>query len=196
MSALVFPTLPGLKWSSFRTPMWSNTVKTADSGREFARAHWSSPRWAYKLQFEFLRADANAELQALVGLFNAVRGNFDTFLFDDPDDDTATLAQFGTGDGSTTQFQLLRPLGGFLEPVYEPHGTVSIYKAGVLQSSGVSVGANGLVTFTTAPTAGQVLAWSGSFYWRCRFKQSQIEFEQFMKQLWSARAVEFTTCKP
>ena len=47
-----------------------------------------------------------------------------------------------------------------------------------------------------APTAGQVLTWSGSFYWRCRFKQSQIEFEQFMKQLWSARAVEFTTCKP
>lgn len=201
MSNLVFPALPGLKWSSFRTPMWSNTVKTTDSGREFARSAWSSPRWSYRLQYEFLRADALGELQQLVGFFNTHRGDFDTWLFLDVDDSTALDQQIGVGDGVTTQFQLLRGYGGYVEPVYEPFtsgaGTPVVKVGGVLQVAGTdyTLGANGLVTFAAAPASGAI-TWSGSFYWRCRFKQSQIEFEQFMRQLWSARAVEFITRKP
>lgn len=202
MSNLVFPSLPGLKWSSFRTPMWSNTVKTTDSGREFARAAWSSPRWAYRLQYEFLRADSNAELQQLVGFFNKHRGNFDTWLFLDVDDSTALDQQIGTGDGVTTQFQLLRSYGGFFEPVYEPFttgpGVPAIKVGGTLKTAGTdyTIGANGVVTFAAAPASSSAITWSGSFYWRCRFKQSQVELEQFMRQLWSARSIEFTTRKP
>jgi uncharacterized protein (TIGR02217 family) len=195
MSNLVYPTLPGLKWSSFRTPMWSATVKTSDSGREFARSNWSSPRYAYKLQYEFLRAGSwGSEYQQLVGFFNRVRGNFDTWLFDDVDDNTATDQLFGVGDGATAQYQLLRTLGTYDDPVYVLNGAAVVKVDGTVTS--VTIDANGLVTFAVPPAAGKLLTWSGKFYWRCRFKASSLEFEQFMKNLWSARSVEFTTVKP
>lgn len=195
MSNLVYPSLPGLKWSSFRTPMWNSTIRTTDSGREFALSNWSSPRWAYKLQYEFLRGGTlGTEYQQLVSFFNKVRGNFDTWLFDDVDDNTATNERFGTGDATTLTFQLARSMNGFAEAVYELSGTPLVYVNGVLTAC--TVGANGAVTFGAAPAVDAALTWTGQFFWRCRFKNTTLEFEQFMKNLWATRSVEFTTVKP
>lgn len=183
-----------------RTPSWSNVVKTTDSGREFARAAWSAPRWSYKLSYEVLHA-SNGEYQQLVGFFNKHQGNFDTWLYLDPDDNSVTDQQIAIGDGTTLQFQLLRSLGGMLEPIYEPFASgpaPTVKVNGVTKTAGTdySIGANGLLTFVVAPATSAIVAWSGSFYWRCRFKQSSVEFEQFMKNLWSLRTLEFITVKP
>lgn len=193
MSSSVYPVLPGIAWSVLRTPMFSTVVKQTDSGREFARAAWTSPRYTYQLTYEFLR---KADYETLKGFFCQMRGNFDTFLFEDPEDKDVTAEQFGTGDGTTTVFQLLRTRGGWADPVYEPHGTVNIYNNGTLVSSGVSIGANGVVTFTTPPAAAHLLTWTGSFYWRCRFTKTMMDFDQFMKTFWTVRRVEFITVKP
>jgi hypothetical protein len=47
-----------------------------------------------------------SELRAIDGLFEAMQGQFDTFLYQDPDFNTVTAEQFGTGDGATSAFQL------------------------------------------------------------------------------------------
>ncbi len=199
MSNLVYPALPGLKWSMFLQPEWSNTGKSTVSGRDFYVAHWSSARYTRRLQYEVLRAGAEAEFQNLIGFFNKHRGDFDTWLFDDPDDNTVVDQQVGTGNGTTTQFQLLRARGGFADPVYEPHssgpGLPVIKVNSVVQSSGYTIGANGVLTFSSAPASGPI-TWSGQFYWRCRFTKSMLEFEQFLQDLWSLRQVEFKTWKP
>ena len=49
MSNAIFPTLPGLKWGTTRTPQWSTQVQQASSGREMRAAFWSYPRWKYSL---------------------------------------------------------------------------------------------------------------------------------------------------
>lgn len=195
MSNLVFPTLPGLTFGVTKTPTWSTRVQTAVSGKELRAAFWSLPIWQYTLVYEFLHADSRAELQTLLGFFNARQGKFDSFLFNDPDDNTVTGQSFGTGDGATTAFQLVRTLGGVTEPVKDLNGAAQIYKAGVLQGSGYTVSSTGLVTFTTAPTAGAALTWSGSYYWRVRFDMDALEVSKFMALLWDAKTVKFVGVK-
>jgi hypothetical protein len=53
------------------------------------------------------------------------------FQYQDIDDYTVTAQEFGEGDGTTTDFQLVRTLGGFDEEVLAPIGTPSIYLDGV-----------------------------------------------------------------
>lgn len=197
MSDAVLPSFPGLAWNVARSPVFHTIIKPSVSGREFRAAQYVSPRWKYKLSYEVLRArSALLEMQQLAAFFNACAGSYDTFLYLDPDDKTATAAVFGTGDNSTTAFQLLRPFGGFTEPVYALLGSPSIYKNGVLQASGYTISSTGVVTFATAPATGVTLTWTGTFYWRCRFVQDQLEFNQFMKNFWDLRALEFITVKP
>jgi uncharacterized protein (TIGR02217 family) len=196
MSNAIFPALPGLKWGRSKTPVWSTRIQTAESGREWRAARYSYPVWRFKLNYEFLRAGSQQELQSLVGFFNARQGSYDSFLYDDPRDNTATAQTFGTGDGSSRVFQLVRTLGDFVEPVKALQAPPSIFNNGVLQSSGVSVDlANAIVTFAVAPAAGHTLAWTGLFYFRCRFLQDSIDFEEFLKDLWQAKKVEFTSIK-
>jgi len=118
MSNDVFPTLPGRAWPRKRTPLWKTKVNTTPSGREFRSTAMAYPRYRITWQYELLRSKASQQdFQALVGFINARRGAFDTFLLDDPDDNTVTGQPFGTGDGTTTTFQLVRSVGGYAEPV-------------------------------------------------------------------------------
>lgn len=198
MSSAVFPDLPGLKIDIGRSPVWKTQTRESVSGRELRLALMQSPRWRYRLGFEVLRAGAEAELQQLVGLFNACRGSWDNFLFFDADDGVATAAQFGTGDGTTTQFWLARPFGGFVEPIAAVKGAATIYKDGTPQAQPAAcsvVAATGLVSFVTAPAPGAVLTWSGEYYWRCRFVRDEAEFERFLDDLWRLNRIELLTVK-
>ena len=199
MSNAVFPTMPGLSWNVVRRPRWSTVVKQSVSGREFRAAQFSYPIWEYELSYEVLRgSSALPEVQQLIAFFNARSGSYDTFLYTDPDDKSATAQQFGTGDGTTKSFQLVRAFGGYTEPVYDVKGTPSIYVAGSLKATPAdySISSTGLVTFVNAPTSGQILTWTGNFYWRCRFMQDEAEFTQFLWQLWELKRLTFRTVKP
>jgi uncharacterized protein (TIGR02217 family) len=202
MSNALFPsTLPGIKWGGTKTPIWSTKVQRSAAGRELRAAYYSYPLYKFSLSYEVLRAGAQAELQQLVGFFNARQGSFDSFLYFDPDDNAVVNQNFGVGTGAQTQFQLVRTFGGFVEPVIAPQtsgpGVPAISVAGALRTPGThySISDSGLVTFTTAPAAGQVLTWTGEFYYRCRFLQDSADFERMMYQLWSLKKIEFQSVK-
>ncbi|MBL8186594.1 MAG: TIGR02217 family protein [Acidobacteria bacterium] len=89
----------------------------------------------------------------------------------------ATPNNFGTGNGSTTVFGLYKTYssGGvtrtrrIVKPV---SGSVSIYKNGVLQTLTTDYTIDyttGIVTFTSAPTNGHALTWTGMFHIPVRF---------------------------
>ena len=193
MSTNIFPDLPGLSWGRTKTPIWSTKVQTSASGKELRASYYSYPKWQFSLSYEFLRENGKAELQSLVGLFNKCMGSFDTFLYSDPDDNSVVDQVFGIGDSVTTQFGLVRSYANFVEPVAAINGTPTIKKAGVV-TTGYTI-TNGVVSFSTPPASGQQLAWTGSFYYRCRFLQDSVEFEQFLYKLWSAKKVEFVSVK-
>lgn len=122
MSNDVFPALPGLMWGTTRTPIWATKVLTASSGRELRASFQSYPRYRYLMKYEFLRErGGHAELQSLLGFFNQMGGSLDSFLFQDDSDYTATDQALGVGDGTTSEFRLVREYGGFVEPVLAPN---------------------------------------------------------------------------
>lgn len=199
MSNAVYPTFPGLTFGTTRTPVWSTTTKVATSLRDYQNANASYPLYRYKLSYEVLRQTPGyAEMAALVGFFNARWGGFDSFLFNDPDDNFVQAQTFGAGDGATTQFQLVRTFGGYVEPVFDTNGPVAIYVSGTLKAIGTdySVGVTGVVTFMTAPVSASALTWTGGYYRRVRFAVDSIEFTQFLHGRWDAKTVELVSKKP
>lgn len=167
MSNLVFPTLAGRDIKVKRTPLWSTEVLTTESGKEMRAAWWSYPRYRYTMAFNFLRKDVNGdEFAALEGFFHRHRGQMDSFLFTDPEDNSVTGMPFGVGDGSKNAFQLQRTAvpsaalpaaasraywpasGDGYEPITELNGTPVLYRNGAPMTAGVDyvLGSNGAVT--------------------------------------------------
>ena len=200
MSNEVFPELAGLKWGVKRSPHFSTTVKESVGGREYRAMNRLYPSYHYRLAYEFLRdwRQGIDELRTLVGFFNARHGRFDSFLFDDPDDNYTENDTFGLGTGSTTAFQLARTFGGFAEPVYDLKAAPLIYKDGVKQTptTHYTVSSSGLVTFVSAPASGAILKWTGGFYWRCCFDKDAADFEKFLQDLWDLKQCEFHSVPP
>lgn len=199
MSNAVFPVMPGLTWDITRVPLWSTTVKTATSGREYRTANWSYPRYRYKMVYAFLRQQTGfTEMAQLAGFFNARQGAFDSFLFTDPDDNSVTAQQIGIGDGSNKLFQLIRSFGGYLEPVFDVHSTPQIYVNGVLKTvtTDYTISATGLVTFVAAPGNTLPVTWTGTYYRRMRFEQDLAEFSAFMSLLWELKTLQLISVKP
>ena len=197
MSNAVFPILPGLAWDVVKRPTFSSIVQRAASGREVRAALWSYPIWVWKLTYDLLRDDATNELRTLMGFFLARQGSFDSFLYSDPSDNSVTAQSIGAGTGALKTFQLVRALGGFVEPVFDVNGTPTIKVNGVTQTTPAqySINSTGLVTFVTAPASGATITADFSYYFRCRFKEDMAEFTNFASKLWAARTIEFTSVK-
>ena len=197
MSNQVFPTLPGLAWNVVLSPTFATGVKKAVSGKELRTSYQAYPLWKISLNYEFLRdGNRGADLDTLAGFFLMMKGQWDSFLFTVNADSTVTTMLFGTGDGVTTKFQLSRALGAggftFIEPSQNINGAPSVYKNGALQTltTHYTIDSAGVVTFVTAPAAGNALTWTGSFYYRCRFLQDAADFSNFMLDLWELKKLE------
>lgn len=52
-----------------------------------------------------------------------------------------------------------------------------------------------LVTYTPAPASGTLLKWAGSHYRRVRFEKSNLEFKEFLRDLWESKSVALLTVK-
>jgi len=205
----IFPALPGLGWSVSKAPRFATRTQKAISGRELRIADQLNPIWTFTLTYEILRDKHDTrgpsglgagfdELRTLAGFFLQQQGAFAPFLFDDPTDDAVLAQAIGTGNSSTTVFQLVRNFGGFSEPIVAPNLVSAIYFNGVLQSSsGYTVdAATGLITFTAPPPSGQAISADFTYYFRVRFADDTAEFENFMYQLWSLKQVKLQSVLP
>ncbi len=196
MSVPVFPTLPGLGWSVKKTPVWSTRRAGHVSGREVRAANFANPLWRFELTYEVLRADSlHNELQTLMGFYLTQRGSYGAFLFQDQSDNQVTGQVIGTGDGITTQFQLVRSLGGFVEPVGGVTGGVQIQFNGANQAAGWSLVAPNIIQFASPPAPGIRISASFPFYYLCRFDGDEQEYENFMSQLWSLQSCKLISVR-
>lgn len=193
MTIPIFPTLAGISFPVGVAPMWSTLLFEATAGNRSRLQLWTYPRYKITLPFEFLRSDANAELQTLMGFVNSVGGDAQVFQFDNPDDYTVTNQAFGTGNGVATDFQLTRTFGGFNEPVFAPIGTPVVKIAGT-PTVAFTLLAGGIVRFDSAPANAAALTWTGTYRWLCRFEPG-FSFEKMMRNYWQLQKIEFITEK-
>lgn len=190
MSNEVFPTLPGIKWGTEKEPQFDTRIKRAVSGFEVRHSNRLFPTYTLKMSFEFLRSTAaHQELQAVMGLFHRHNGAGDSFLLLDPDDSTATAQAFGIGDGVTTVFNLVASWASFVQPVRHIKQVTSITVNGSATGA-YTIGPTGLITFGSAPAAGAVLAWTGSYYYRCRFAADTLSPKKLWADMWELGRLE------
>lgn len=195
MSDAVFPELPGLTWDREKNPEFKTVIQTSASGCEKSAAMWVYPKWHFKLSYEFLRDDGTmqGELQQLIGFFLARRGDFDTWLYRDPEECRAVNQVIALGDGVTKEFQLVRNFAGLIEPVFGIKVKPTILVAGAAAEFDFNTW--GLITFTDPPPDHAQIVATFDYYYRVRFKNSMMELNQFVKSLWSAKTVEFASVK-
>lgn len=157
---------------------WQTTVIVMASGAEQRNVGWSDARRMYDASTAPNLTLANFRL--IEKHFNARRGRGRSFPLRDRACFSAATEAFGTGDGSTTAFQLSIADGdagnAYTREIYLIEaGTYSIFDNGTPVVEGAGAGkfqlslTTGIVTFGTAPVAGHALTWTGQFYVPVRF---------------------------
>lgn len=200
MSNNILPSFPGLSWGIKKTPMWATKESNAVSGRQYTLRRRLYPIWKYRLPYEVLRDAASlTEFQQVLAFFNARNGKYDDWLYLDQFDNTATLQNMGTGDGTTDQFEILSSYGGFAEPVGAVNaGTAQVYVNEVLQTITTQYVFDAelrLISFVTPPPNGHAITWTGTYYKRCRFINDELPTDAMMKGKWKTD-LEFRTFRP
>ena len=193
MSNLIYPSLPGLKPTMRRRPEWKSDIIEAWSGEETVIGRRQFPRWRYTLSYEVLSSTAALPERAqLMAFFNRHRGMGESFLFVDEEDNAVVDQAFGTTDGVTTIFQLVRMIDDWVEPVWAVTGTPVIKRAGATLTAGTdyTIGSMGQLVLTAAGVSGNALTWTGSYAMRVRFGRDDLEFERFLQGLWQVGSVE------
>ncbi len=198
MSNLVYPTLPGLTWSVTKSPIWKTRVQTSVRGRELRIRDQIYPRWKFQQVYSFLNGNVRCvpgytEIQIMMDFFLDVCGSWASWLFYDPTDNVVENQPIGIGNGSNTTFQLSRSFaGGFAEPIIAPISWV-IRVAGVVQSpSAFTVNeGGGVLVFSTPPPNGVLITADINYYFRCRFTTDTLDFEEFAKNWFELKKIEF-----
>jgi uncharacterized protein (TIGR02217 family) len=187
----VFPTLAGLGWPIKITPLWNNQLQKTVTGRVVAATYQQYPLYKFRLPLNFLTA---ADFDTLLAFFNAQSGNLTPFWFDAGLGNDAVANQaIGTGDGTTTEFTLLRSYGGFSEPVAASFGSPVLKVAGSAVSATFNSPSNGQVTAAAAPASGDAVTWTGNYYFQVRFAKGSAEIDEFMSQLYEAKQIDLET---
>lgn len=199
MAPPIFPALPGIAFPLPRRPLWDTNRAEAVSGKRTRSTNRTYPTYAFEVSFGdtgFLRSGpAYLEYQQLAGFINKMAGGFGLFLYAYPDDSVATQQSFGTGDGSSTAFQLTRTFGGFTEPIMCPALPIPTVRVNGIATSAYTINSYGLITFNVAPAGGASLDWTGTFYWPCRFDEDTAEFSNIMLNLYELRSLKFSSEK-
>jgi len=171
-----FPT--DIAYGSAGGPQYSTDIVITQSGYEQRNANWSQARAQYNVAHG---VKTQAQLDALIAFFRARKGRADGFRFKDWTDYQVTAQPIGTGDGTTTVFQLVKTYvnGGITETrtIKKPvTGTVNIYLGGVLQNSSTYTldTTTGLVTFNSAPGNGVASAADFQFDVPARFDTDRL----------------------
>lgn len=159
------------------------------SGREERNARWAHSRRRYDAGYGIKTFEA---LSQVIAFFEERRGMLHGFRWRDRLDHssaapgvavTALDQAIGTGDGSSTAFQLVKTYGGafapYARPVVKPvGGSVAVAVDGVALEDGFTVDATtGIVTFADPPGAGDVLTAGFLFDVPVRFDTDYLEVD-------------------
>ncbi len=213
MSNEIFPSLPGLKWSQTKVPIFATRIQISASGRESRVPLFVYPLYQFNLAYELLRDTAgHNELKSLMGFYLQRGGASEDFLYIDISDNYVLAGLIGVGDGNNNQFQMVRSYGGFYEPRYDiqaNNATVptKIYVNGNEQANNtysISYLRSGILSFNSNPIG--AITGDFAFYYRVRFIEysedrtspggSSDGFSQFMKNLWEAKTVSLVSVRP
>ncbi|EPH8063704.1 DUF2460 domain-containing protein, partial [Neisseria gonorrhoeae] len=122
---------------------------------------------------------------------------FESFLYEDPADNAVTDQPVGNTVQGVARYQLVRSMGGFIEPVSAVKERPAVKVGGTALAYGrdYTVTDKGVLVFNTPQPPGRPITWTGGFYFRVRFTSDTVDFENVLGSLWAAKKIEFTSVK-
>lgn len=194
-----------ISYGSRAGPGFRTTIIELSSGSEERVSRWEVPRHRYDVGYG---VRTYADLMVVKRFFLARRGALQSFKLkdwqdhatnaehitygtftaldgaDQPMSATAGTVTLGEGDGTETEFQLVKEYAddvqNHLRNITKPiNGTVLVEVNAVLQTETTHYSVNyqtGIVTFVTAPPLGQTVRWGGEFDVPVRFDESVDEW--------------------
>jgi uncharacterized protein (TIGR02217 family) len=174
----IMPTMPlSMAAGLTKSPNFNTVRQSGSAGVNSGIALKPYPTWDFEFSLDNVTGHehtASSVVAQFFGTFMATAGGAGLFLFTDPQDNSVTGAQFGTGDGTTTKFQLSRNIYGAVDIIQSTDGTPTIYIGGTVTAPS-DISATGVITFESAPPADSVLTWTGGFRYLCRFSEDTID---------------------
>lgn len=161
-------------------PERATDIVTLSSGREERNQRWAQSRRRYNAGYGI---KTRADMQAVLAFFEERRGRFHAFLWRDGLDHSSNGQQpLGTGDGSETEFQLVKQYGASFDPyvrtITKPVAeTIAVCVDGVPTSAFEVDELTGIVTFDVAPADGAELTASFEFDVPVRFDVDRLDIE-------------------
>ena len=185
--------MPWVRAAGFhKTPHFNTITMKPAAGRGVVTASVCPyATWDFEVALSLAigsEADSASILNAFLGMFLQCQGATGFFLFTDPQDNAISQAN-GTmlnvtpgaanpmsnlGDGTSTQFQLARNIGGGFDIIQNVNGTPTLYINGELTTA-YSVSATGVISFVSAPASDATLQWGGDFYFLCQFAEDTLK---------------------
>lgn len=169
---------------------WETTIIKLGGGGEQRAVLWSDALRIYDGKTPTLTLVQYLQIEKH---FNGRRGQGRSFPARDRSAYQATVEAFGVGDGITAAFQLSVASGdsgnAYNREIYLPDNPILVYDNAtpVVEGAGAGkftvpyTGANaGLVTFGTAPTAGHVLTWTGTYTIPVRYSVKSLDPSLFI----------------
>lgn len=206
MSDELFPELPGLEWELTKTPIFNTKIMTSVNGRELRASYQAVPKYNISMSFAFLReSKGRKELQTLENFFIERRGAFDSFLLKMPEDNEYEYTL--TSDGEATVYQIYKstnlniPLSHTQETYLgdvDPNmwnrvvqKTMWDVSENLMWSKGTAfISKDGKIELSEPLPPDVEVSIKGVFYYRCRFKDDEQQYTNFMHKLWKASKVE------
>lgn len=167
-------------------PRWNTVIVMSGSGYEQRDQRWQDTLHEYNAEFGIKRM---SDLEQLKEFYLAVRGPLYGFRYKDWADYkscaisttiTGLDQTIGVGDGSTTEFQLIKQYKqgfNYDRPISKPViDTVEVALNGVPQPTGRSIDTTtGIITFDTAPANNVQITAGYEFDVPCRFVMDTLQ---------------------
>lgn len=182
-----FPT--DIAFGSRGGPKRKTVIAVSGSGYEHRNSQWADSKREYNAGYGVKSID---DIHTVVEFFEERRGMLHGFRWKDKFDYKSCApkqtpafddVEIGTGDGTTTEFQLIKIYGSVYDPysrdIKKPvQNTVLIGVNGSQQSSGWSVNtATGVITFDSAPSNGHAITAGFEFDVPVRFNTDYLEID-------------------
>lgn len=148
-------------------PTFKTEVFPTVDGLEQRSSKWTRARHTYDFSFGIREM---ADMDLLRDFFIAVRAKTNSFRFKDWNDFELIGENIGTGDGTTTLFQITKTYKtgtfSYVRRIRKPVDGLQVYVDDTLQVEGSDYEVDlttGIITFNTAPSNGLLITVTGEF---------------------------------
>lgn len=166
---------------------WMTLISEGESGKEKRYQKWLRPKRTFRIKLD---ARNLADTASIWNMYSRMKGAFDTFYYENPNESPVTAENVGSGDGTKKVFYLGNSVNIGTGDCILTSGTLVLKKSvggtgDYLAFSAYTVSnSTGQITTNSAVPSGDVLQANYNFQYNVRFKDDNLTREAFAYQLW------------